>query len=450
MAEKPESTEIFYRMPAKDVKFATDIRNTILAQTPIGGWAILYMVVLLFCLFFYWAYTSEIEEFTRGDGKVIPSQQIQVIQNLEGGILSEVMIKVGDEVKKGELLLKIDRTRFNASFEETNLKFLSFKAKAARLTAEANNKKFIVPSEIVDQRPGIGRREEELFSSRKKGLNSNLEILKEQINQRQQEIKELESKLVELKKTFTLIDRELVLTRPLVAQGVVSEIDLLHLERQASQMNGEMEAARLALPRAMSRLQEGKIAMREEKISFANKAKEELNDVLTKLEGVSASSVALKDRLKRTSVYSPVHGTINQILINTVGGIIQPGMDLIEIVPLDDTLLIEAQIKPADIAFLHPNQKAVVKFTAYDYTIYGGLDAELEHISADSIKDEQGNSFYLATLRTHKNHLGSDSAPLPIMPGMVTTIDILTGKKTILTYILKPMLRARHMALRER
>ncbi len=450
MAEKPEPTEIFYRMPAKDVKFATDIRNTILSQTPIGGRAILWMVVLLFALFFYWAYVSEIEEVTRGNGKVIPSQQVQVIQNLEGGILSEILIKVGEEVEKGQLLLRIDRTRFSASFEETNLKFLSHKAKAARLTAEANNQEFIVPEEIIVQKSEIGLREKELYTSRKKELNSNLEILKEQVNQRQHEIKELESKFVELQKTYKLIERELFLTRPLVEQGAVSEVELLHLERQGSQMNGELEAIKLAIPRALSRLQEGKIAIREEKLSFSNKAKEELNEVLAQLEGVSASSVALEDRLKRTSVYSPVHGTINQILINTVGGVIQPGMDLIEIVPLDDTLLIEAQINPADIAFLRPQQKAMVKFTAYDYTIYGGLEAKLEHISADSIKDEQGNSFYLATLRTDKNHLGTETNPLPIMPGMVTSIDILTGKKTILTYLLKPMLKARHTALRER
>ncbi|MCK5319470.1 MAG: HlyD family type I secretion periplasmic adaptor subunit, partial [Anaerolineales bacterium] len=183
---------------------------------------------------------------------------------------------------------------------------------------------------------------------------------------------------------------------------------------------------------------------------FHNKAKGELNDVLAKLEEFSASSVALEDRLKRTAVRSPVKGTINQILVNTLGGVIQPGMDLIEIVPLEDTLLVEARIKPSDIAFLRPDQEAMVKFTAYDFTIYGGLDARLEHLSADSITDEQGNSFYLARLRTQKNYLGSETNPLPIIPGMVTSIDILTGKKTILSYLLKPVLRAKYMALRER
>jgi adhesin transport system membrane fusion protein len=450
LAEKPEPTEIFYRMPAKDVEFATDIRNTILSQTPVGGRAILWMVLLLFALFFYWAYVSEVEEVTRGNGKVIPSQQIQVIQNLEGGILSEILVKVGDEVKKGQLLLKIDKTRFTASFEETNLKYLSHRAKAARLFAEANNKQFKIPQEVVEQKPEIGLREKELYISRQNELSSNLAILNEQVKQRQHEIKELESKLTELQKTYKLVDRELNLTRPLVEQGAVSEVELLHLERQASEMNGEMQAIKLGLPKARSKVAEGEIAIKEEKLSFSNKAKEELNDVLAQLEGFSASSVALEDRLKRTLVYSPVHGTINRLLINTVGGVIQPGMDLIEIVPLDDTLLIEAQIKPADIAFLRPQQSAMVKFTAYDFTIYGGLEAKLAHISADSIKDDKGNSYYLATLRTTKNHLGTDANPLPIMPGMVTSIDILTGKKTILTYILKPILKASHTALRER
>jgi adhesin transport system membrane fusion protein len=190
--------------------------------------------------------------------------------------------------------------------------------------------------------------------------------------------------------------------------------------------------------------------MQEEKLAFYNKAKAELNDVLSELEGLSATAIALEDRLKRTSVRSHVNGTINQLLVNTVGAVIQPGMDLIEIVPFEDTLLVETKIKPADIAFLRPNQEAVVKFTAYDFTVYGGLDAKLEHISADSITDEKGNSFYLARLRTNKNYLGTEDDPLPIIPGMVASVDILIGKKTVLSYLLKPVLRAKHMALRER
>ena len=447
--KKPESNKLFYRMQAEDVDLATDIRTSLLAQTPKGGRSILWVVLALFVLFMVWAYYSEIEQVTRGDGKVVPSTQIQIVQNLEGGILSEIMVDVGELVKKGQLLLRIDETRFSSSFKQNRVKYLSFKAKAARLLAEANGTTFKVPQEIIDEKPEIGVREKELFESRKREFDSSIQILREQIRQRKHEHRELTAKLEELTRTFALLNKELDLTRPLVAQGAVSAVEVLHLERQASAMQGEIATIKQTIPKAESKLQEAQLELREHQLAFFNKAKSELNDILPELDDVSASAIAIEDRLRRTNVRSPVTGTINRLLVNTEGGVIQPGMDLVEIVPLEDTLVVETNIKPADIAFLRPNQEAKVKFTAYDFTIYGGLDAKLEHISADSITDENGNSFYLVRLRTNKNFLGPETNPLPIIPGMVASVDILTGKKTILAYLLKPVLRAKYMALRE-
>ncbi|MBW2501465.1 MAG: HlyD family type I secretion periplasmic adaptor subunit, partial [Deltaproteobacteria bacterium] len=403
----------------------------------------------LFFIFLIWAYFSNIEQVTRGEGKVIPSSQIQIVQNLEGGILSEILVDVGELVKKDQMLLRIDETRFSSSFQQNRSKYLSFKARAARLLSEANGTDYKVPQEVVDEKPEIGVREQELFESRRREFQSSMDILQEQISQRQHEHRELTTKLEELTRTNKLLQKELELTRPLVAQGAVSEVEVLHLERQASQMQGEIETIKQTIPKAQSRLQEAQLGLRENKLAFFNKAKTELNQILAELEEVSASAIALEDRLRRTNVRSPVTGTINRLLVNTVGGVIQPGMDLVEIVPLEDTLVVEARIKPADIAFLRPDQEAKVKFTAYDFTIYGGLDARLEHISADSITDEQGNSYYLVRLRTDRNYLGPETNPLPIIPGMVASVDILTGKKTILAYLLKPVLRAKYMALRE-
>ena len=436
-------------MQAEDVDLMTDIRTSVLAQSPRGGRAILWVVFVLFALFLVWSYFSEIEQVTRGEGKVISSTQIQVVQNLEGGILSEIMVNVGEMVKKDQLLLRIDETRFSSSFKQNRMKYLSNKAKAARLKAEANGTAFKVPEEVIAEKPDIGVREQELFESRKREFQSTVDILEEQISQREHENKELTTKLAELTRTFALLQKELELTRPLVAQGAVSEVEVLHLERQASQMQGEIETLKQTIPKAKSRLNETQLELRENQLAFFNKAKSELNQVLAELEEMSATAIALEDRLRRTNVRSPVTGTINRLLVNTVGGVIQPGMDLVEIVPLEDTLVIEAKIKPDDIAFLRPNQVAKVKFTAYDFTIYGGLDAKLEHISADSITDDKGNSHYLVRLRTDRNYLGPESAPLPIIPGMVASVDILTGKKTILAYLLKPVLRAKYMALRE-
>jgi adhesin transport system membrane fusion protein len=436
-------------MKAEDVDLTTDIRTSIMAQTPKGGRAIIWVILVLCVLFVVWAYYSEVEQVTRGDGKVIPSTQIQIIQNLEGGILSEIMVDVGQLVKKGQLLLRIDETRFSSSFKQNRVKYLSFKAKAARLLAEANGTKFIVPPEVTEERPEIGVREKELFESREREFKSSMQILQQQIRQREHENDELSSKLEELARTYALLVKEVELTKPLVEQGAVSEVEVLRLERQASQMQGEIKTIKQTIPKAQSKLEEAELELREHQLAFFNKAKAELNEILAELEDLTASAIAIEDRLRRTNVLSPVTGTINRLLVNTVGGVIQPGMDLVEIVPLEDTLVVEARIKPADIAFLRPEQEAKVKFTAYDFTIYGGLDAKLEYISADSITDEQGNSFYNVRLRTNKNYIGPELNPLPIIPGMVASVDILTGKKTILSYLMKPVLRAKYMALRE-
>ncbi|MFC1844674.1 HlyD family type I secretion periplasmic adaptor subunit [Thermodesulfobacteriota bacterium] len=447
--KKPSSSKLFYRMQAEDIDLATDIRAAIMAQSPRGGRAIIWVVLLLLVFFIAWAYYSEIEQVTRGSGKVVPSSQIQVVQNLEGGILAEINVDVGQLVKKGQLLLRIDKTRFSSSFNQNRVRYLLFKAKAARLLAEANGTNFKVPKEVTEERPEIGVREKELFVSRKNEFDSSMQRLQQQVKQREQENKELTTKLEELTRTYALLTKELELTRPLVEQGAVSAVEVMHLERQGSTMLGEIDTIKQTIPKAESKLRESELALRENQLAFYNKSKAELNEVLAELEDVSASATAIEDRLRRTNVLSPVTGTINRLLVNTVGGVIQPGMDLVEIVPLEDTLVVEARIKPADIGFLRPEQEAKVKFTAYDFTIYGGLEAKLEHISADSITDEKGNSFYSVRLRTTKNYIGLETNPLPIIPGMVASVDILTGKKTILSYLLKPILRAKYMALKE-
>ncbi len=444
------STQIYNYRQQVDIDLITDIRTTLLVQSPKGGRIIIWVTLLLLVLVIVWMSISEVEELTRGMGKVIPSSQIQVVQNLEGGILAEMHIKVGDIVKKGSLLMRLDETRFSAPFQESTLKHLALMARAARLRAETLQTEMIISEEMMTERPQIFRREKQLFDSRRHELRAELDILDQQVIQRQQDLAEQEAKQRELNRTYKLLKRELDLTEPLIAEGAVSEVEFLRLEREASKMLGEISATMLTIPRISSRLLEARKVIDEKKLEFANQAKRELNDIEVQLEALTATSMALADRLDRTSVRSPVYGTVKQILVNTVGGVVQPGMDLVEIVPLEDTLLVETQIKPSDIAFLRPEQKAMVKFTAYDFTIYGGLEARLEYISADSITDEKGNSFYLVRVRTDQNFLDGKNGPMPIIPGMVTSVDILTGKKTILSYLLKPILRAQSMALRER
>ena len=240
------------------------------------------------------------------------------------------------------------------------------------------------------------------------------------------------------------------MSQPLVSSGAISEVEILRLRRSAVEMRGSLDATTLAIPRAQAGISEIKSKMEESELAFRSDAFKELNEVRTELQKITASSLAIEDRVSRTTVQSPVHGIIKQLKVNTIGGVVQPGSDMLEIVPLEDNLLIEAKVRPQDVAFLHPGQKAMVKFSAYDYTIYGGLKANLELISADTITDEEGNSFYLIQVRTNKNHLGSDAHPLLIIPGMIATVDIITGEKSVLDYLLKPVLKARAEALRER
>lgn len=450
MKFKKGRKEVFRKVPLPDVDLATDIRSAILVQSPKGGRYIVWLIMVFFIVAVIWAYFSEVDQVTRGGGKVIPSRQIQVVQNLEGGILSEILVRVGEVVEKGQLLLKIDDTRFSAPYRESRYRYLALRAKVARLEAETMGKSFELPEDLDKENPEIASREKDLFLSRRQGFEAEVAILSEQENQRNQELTELRAKQGQITRSYDLLKRELEMTRPLVSQGAVSKVEMLRLEREANKLEGDLESIKLKIPIIKSRLEEAKQMIEERTLRYHNQAKLELNDTLSELEAISVASVALEDRLKRTHVLSPVRGTVNQILVNTVGGVIQPGMDLIEIVPLEDTLLIETKIKPADIAFLHPTQNAMVMFTAYDFTVYGGLEGKVEYISADSITDESGESFYLVLVRTNKNHLGTVDEPMPIIPGMVATVDILTGKNTILSYLLKPALRTKKLALKER
>ncbi|MDI6742633.1 MAG: HlyD family type I secretion periplasmic adaptor subunit, partial [Smithella sp.] len=442
--------QLFRKMPEEDVDFATDVRATILSQTPQGGRLIIWATLILLFIFLIWAAFSELEEVTRGEGKVVPSSHVQVVQNLEGGIISEILVNVGDTVKKGQLLLRMDETRFSSSFEENRASYLSNKAKSARLKAEANGTALFIPQDVIRERPDIAARERQLYESRRMEINSSSEIKQQQINQRSQELKELEVKLGELTRTYELLQKEISMIKPLVKKGAASDVEVLQLERQASQMQGEIDRIRHEIPRAQSKLAESRIALREMNLNYKNKSNADYNEVVRELDESASTSLALKDRLDRTSVRSPVDGIVNRVMVKTVGGVVQPGMDLVEIVPQFGNLVVEAKIKPSDIAFLRPGQKAMIKFSAYDYTIYGSLNAELESVGADTITDEKGNSYFLVRLRTDNSYLGTEKHLLPIMPGMVATVEILTGKKTVLSYILKPVLKARSVALRER
>ena len=397
-----------------------------------------------------WAHFAVVDEVTRGDGKAIPSSKLQKIQNLEGGIVAELFVREGQVVEAGAPLLRLDDTRFASNVGETEADRLALLLRVERLAAEVEDRPLLLPEHAVQTAPGLAASERALYESRRQQLGDEVAGLEEQLVQRQQELREFASKRDQYQRSLNLLRQEIDMSAPLVAQGAISQVELLRLRRSEVENRGQLDATSLAIPRAESAIKEVERKIDETRGRFRSEALTQLNEARTELSKVQASGKALEDRVNRTLVTSPVRGIVKQLLVNTIGGVIQPGSDLVEIVPLDDSLLVEARIRPQDIAFLHPGQQAVVKFTAYDYTIYGGLPAKLEQIGADTITDEEGNSFYLIQLRTDKSHLGSEANPLLIIPGMVASVDIMTGQKSVLSYLLKPIIRARGEALRER
>lgn len=427
--------------------FVADSDYAILQQEPLRAKILLKAVGIVFVVFVTWAAIAKVEEVTRGDGKVIPSRQLQVLQSYDGGVVEEILVREGQIVQPEQILLRIDQTRFVSSVRESRVQYVALVAKAARLKALAESTEFVVAPDLAKEDPKTVDEERRLFESRRTEHANQVNISRQQMIQRQQELIEVRAKYEQASKAYDFSAKELSVTKPLAASGAVSEVELLRLERDASRFKGEREMTSAQIPRIQAAIGEASRKIEEVGFAFRNEAGKELGETVARLNSLAEGGVGLSDKVSRSVLRSPVKGTVKRLLINTVGGVVQPGKDLVEIVPLEDNLLLEARVQPRDIAFLGPGQKVVVKFTAYDFSIYGGLEGKLEHIGADTVLDEKGNAFYTVRVRTDKTSLGDN---LPIIPGMVAEVDIVTGQKSVLSYLLKPVLRARARAFSER
>jgi adhesin transport system membrane fusion protein len=449
-AAAPQAKIVLPQVRREDVEFMPDTLQAIFQRPPRTAFLIVKCTLAFLVIAIIWAAFSPLDEITVGEGKVIPSSQVQIIQNLEGGIVSKIPVKVGDLVQKGQIVLQLDETRFASSMGESKAKNNALYAKVSRLSAESTGQPFVPPADLVRDNPSIAREEKVLFDSRQRELTATLSVLTQQASQRGQELVEKRARLGQLQDNYTLIDRELKMSKPLVAQGVISEVEILRLERQVGEIRGEMEATRLAIPRLEAQITEARSKSEGALAKYRSDAANELALARAEYAGTSASNVAVEDRLARTAVRSPLSGIVKSMKVTTVGGVIQPGMDVMEIVPVEGILIIEAKVRPGDVGFLRPGQSALVKISAYDFSIYGGLEAVVENITADSITNEKNDSWYLVRVRTEKSSLGSPEKPLTIIPGMLATVNIRTGEKSLLSYLLKPVIKARSNALTER
>lgn len=407
-------------------------------------WASLAAVILLLV----WAGTGSIDEVVRGDGKVVPSSQVQIVQSLDGGVVQEILTRPGQEVEAGEVLLRIDSTRFSASLGENNAEYLSLLAKAARLHALSTGEPFAAPPEVLNQAPELAKAERNAWQARDAEQGETINVAREQLKQRQEDLRETMARRDQAATSCGLTSRELQVTRPLLDSGAVSQVDLLRLQREVARYCGEQKGAEAQIDRFQASIKEARSKLNEAELNVRNLARNELLEANAKLAALREGKLALADRVRLADVRSPVRGTVKTLFNNTVGGVVQPGKDILEVVPRNDTLLLEVRVSPRDIGFLHPNQKAQVKFTAYDFAIYGGLEGRLEQIGADTITDEKGASYYIVRVRTDRSTVGEKR--LPIIAGMVAEVHLLTGKRTVLQYLLKPILRARDGAFTER
>ncbi len=416
---------------------------------------LLAAIIGFFLIALVWAWLAEIDEIARGEGKVITASQTQYVQNLEGGIIDKILVKEGDSVKKDQVLFELDRVRFASAYREGQQGELGLRAKVARLSAEVQGTPLKMPADVIKSAPALADNEAAVHRAKLADLAGKNAVLREQLAQRDQELVELQSRRARMQEQSEILKRELAITAPMVKEGAVSEVELLRLQRESSRIQGELDAATLAIPRARSAIEEAKRKMQDNESQFRSQAANELSAARNELAKVAAAVPGLEDKMDRTLVRSPANGVVKTIANKTPGGVVQPGTPMAEIVAVEDSLLVEARIRPQDIAFVKSGQKATVKLAAYDYSIYGGVEGNIVYVSADSIQPQaqpgqSSEPYFVAHVRTLKPGVEYRGKLLPVIPGMTGQVDVLTGRRSVLYYLLKPINKVIERSLTER
>ncbi len=435
---------------AEDLQFMEELEAAVRLKPSKTSNLMLGSVSALVVIMLGWMAFSSIDEMTHGEGQVVPSSEIQIVQSLEGGVLKELSVDEGELVKKGQVLARISDVAFASEERGTAARQESLLVKKARLQAEANGTAFSIPDDLSQKVPDIARNEEQLYQSRQRELKNAQSILTDRINRAEAQLSETAAKISRLSESKKLVAQELSITEKMVAQKAVPQLDAIRLSRELNDISGQINEATEQRQGFQSELSAARKELEDSANKFRTQALGELNDTETQLSQLNESLTAIGDRVDRSELRSPVDGVVNKIMLKTVGGVVEPAMKLIEIVPTDDELKVIARIPPSEVAFIHPGQPAKVKISAYDPQRYGSLDGELVRIGANSVKDSEGNVSFEIEVRTSENHLGDAEDPLPITPGMVAQVEIITGRRSILEYLMKPVLRAKDRALTER
>lgn len=398
---------------------------------------LLYTIAALFFLTLIWAATAKLDRVTRGEGKIVPSNQLQEVQYLEGGIVKEILVKAGDHVARGDILVHVDPTQANADYVQGRDGYHLLAARIERLEAEAGGAEPSFSDMLVAEAPGIVAEERALFAARRAEFESARSI-------KAAELEDAEAALRYAEEAYNLAGEEMRIVAPLVKKGIEPQIELVRARQRRASALGELQRAKIAVDRARSDL-DGIVQ------TFQASAADELSKARGEMAAFSGELPALRDKMDRTALRAPIDGIVNRVLVTTVGGVVAPGETIVEVVPAGDTPLVKARVKPADIGFLHVGQPARVRLTAYDSSVYGSLDAKIETISPDAIEDEKtGDSYFEILVRTDDVVLRTRrGGVLPLSPGMAAEVDVLNGKRTVLAYILKPIADVKGRALKE-
>ncbi|WP_370400432.1 HlyD family type I secretion periplasmic adaptor subunit [Sulfitobacter sp. JB4-11] len=432
-------------------EFANSISAAPAALRDRSSWILLVVIALGIGAFVAWAATYRIEESARATGRVIPSQQVQVVQSLEGGIVRGVMVREGDIVDAGEVLMQIDDTRFASQQGELREQSSAIAAEITRLKAEAEFAPDLAFSaELVAQNPRATAVEQEVFLSRREQLVRELDVLEAQRVQQRSALEEARAQRDKTTAVLAPLREEITLTEGMVDRGVVPRIELLRLQSRFAELSGDISVSLAAEPRIKAAIGEVDSQIKAARSAYVLAARQRLAKLQSELAVIQETLRAANDRVKRAQLRAPVRGTVNTIHTTSLGAVVQPGAALVDIVPIDDSLLIEADLGPRDIAFVRLGEPASVKITAYDYLVYGAMEGKVVRIGADTLQRADGSEFFRVVIRTDRAYLGSSGNPLPITPGMIASVDIQTGQKTVLSYLAKPILRAQSEALRER
>ncbi len=408
------------------------------------------VAVALVAVFIFWAAFARLDEVAMAPGEVVPQGQVKTIQHLEGGIIEEIYVREGDTVRENAPLVQLDLAGAVNNIEEVQVRLDSLILTRARLDAEATGNEPTFPDEISARRPQLMSSQRAAFDARNRELGSSLAVLEGQVVQRDRDVREVQARLTAAEESLALANERLAMSNNLLKDNLQAPMDHLEIERDVSTLKGEAASLREALPRARAALNEARERISELEYKFRREARELLGDTETDIARLQELMAKATDQQTRTTIRSPTNGVVKNMRYNTLGGVVRPGEPIMDIVPTEDTLVIEARLNPIDRGFVSAGQKAVVKIDTYDFARYGGLDGKVQSVAPDSTVPEGALPYFKVVVRTDHIWLGDEADNRMITPGMGATVDIHTGSRTVMEYLLQPVLKLKTEAFRER